>query len=44
MKDINSLAHTKWNCKYHIVFAPKYRRKEFYGINSGNRNDFKRIM
>ena len=22
----NSLAHTKWNCKYHIVFAPKYRR------------------
>ena len=25
--DINSLAHTKWNCKYHIVFAPKYRRK-----------------
>ena len=27
---INSLAHTKWNCKYHIVFAPKYRRKIFY--------------
>lgn len=27
----NSLAHTKWNCKYHIVFAPKYRRKEIYG-------------
>ena len=27
----NSLAHTKWNCKYHIVFAPKYRRKMFYG-------------
>ena len=27
---VNSLAHTKWNCKYHIVFAPKYRRKEFY--------------
>ena len=26
----NSLAHTKWNCKYHIVFAPKYRRKVFY--------------
>ena len=33
MKDINSLSHTKWNCKYHIVFAPKYRRKEFYGVN-----------
>ena len=28
--NINSLAHTKWNCKYHIVFAPKYRRKIFY--------------
>ena len=26
----NNLAHTKWNCKYHIVFAPKYRRKVFY--------------
>lgn len=31
MNDIKSLAHTKWNCKYHIVFAPKYRRKVFYG-------------
>ena len=29
--DINSLAHTKWNCKYHIVFEPKYRRKIIYG-------------
>ena len=28
--DKNSLAHTKWNCKYHIVFAPKYRRKVAY--------------
>ncbi len=28
--DTQSLAHTKWNCKYHIVFAPKYRRKVFY--------------
>ena len=26
--DVNSLAHTKWECKYHIVFAPKYRRQE----------------
>ena len=26
----NSLAHTKWNCKYHIVFIPKYRRKIIY--------------
>ena len=31
MNDNKSLAHTKWNCKYHIVFAPKYRRKVFYG-------------
>ena len=31
LNDINSLSHTKWNCKYHIVFAPKYRRKVFYG-------------
>ena len=29
--DKNSLAHTSWNCKYHIVFAPKYRRKAIYG-------------
>ncbi len=28
--DTNSLAHTKWNCKYHIVFAPKYRRQVIY--------------
>ena len=31
LNDINSLSHTKWNCKYHVVFAPKYRRKIFYG-------------
>lgn len=29
--DNNSLSHTKWNCKYHLVFAPKYRRKVAYG-------------
>ena len=28
--DNDSLAHTKWNCKYHIVFAPKYRRQIIY--------------
>ena len=28
---LSSLSHTKWNCKYHIVFTPKYRRKIFYG-------------
>ncbi len=31
MKDTNSLSHSKWNCKYHIVFAPKYRRQVIYG-------------
>ena len=31
MNDNNSLAHTTWNCKYHIVFAPKYRRRVIYG-------------
>ena len=29
--DTSSLAHTKWKCKYHIVFAPKYRRQIIYG-------------
>ena len=29
--DDNSLAHTQWNCKYHIVFAPKFRRQIIYG-------------
>ena len=28
---MNKISHTSWNCKYHIVFAPKYRRKAFYG-------------
>ena len=30
MDTTNSLAHTKWECKYHIVFAPKYRRQVIY--------------
>ena len=30
LKDIHSGPHTKWNCKYRIVFAPKYRRQVFY--------------
>ena len=29
--DTNSLAHTKWNCKYHLMFTPKFRRREIYG-------------
>ena len=31
MKDKNSLAYTTWNCKYHLVFAPKYRRQMIDG-------------
>ena len=34
--DTDSLAHTKWNCKYHIVFAPKYRRQIIYGKIKAN--------
>lgn len=30
MNDVHSLSHSKWNCKYHIVFAPKYRRQVVY--------------
>ena len=41
MQDINSLSHSKWNCKYHIVFAPKYRRKVFF---EGNRRDILCIL
>ena len=29
MNDVHSLSHSKWNCKYHIVFAPKYGGKCF---------------
>ena len=29
--NISSLAHSKWNCKYHVVLVPKHRRKVFYG-------------
>jgi Transposase and inactivated derivatives len=29
--DMNSLSHSKWECKYHLVFAPKYRRQIIYG-------------
>ena len=28
--DTSSLSHTRWNCQYHIVFTPKYRRKAIY--------------
>ncbi len=31
MEDYRSLSHTRWQCKYHIIFIPKYRRKQLYG-------------
>jgi putative transposase len=34
--DSDSLSHTRWNCKYHIVFAPKYRRQIIYGKIKGD--------
>ncbi len=34
--DTSSLAHSKWNCKYHVVFAPKYRRQVIYGKIKGD--------
>ena len=30
--DSSSLAHCKWECQYHIVFIPKYRKKKLYGV------------
>ena len=41
MNNKESLAHTSWNCKFHIVFAPKYRRREIYGAL---RRDIGRIL
>ena len=35
-EETDSLAHTRWNCKYHIVFAPKYRRQIIYGQIKGD--------
>ena len=32
MINFKTLAHSKWDCKYHIIFIPKYRRKELYGV------------
>ena len=32
MEDYKSLSHTKWQCKYHVIFIPKYRRKTLFGV------------
>ena len=31
MKNYESLSHTKWQCKYHVIFIPKYRKKKLFG-------------
>ena len=41
MKDINSLSHSKWRCQYHIVFGPKFRRKE---IDAKIKSDIGKIL
>lgn len=44
MRQVQSLSHTRWECKYHIVFIPKYRRKRLYGvIRSGLGEVFHRL-
>ena len=43
--DTYSLSHTSWKCQYHIVFAPKYRRKVIYGkLKKGYRGNFTRTV
>lgn len=32
MEDYRKMSHTKWQCKYHVIFIPKYRRKTLYGV------------
>jgi len=42
--DNNSLSHTKWKCQYHIVFIPKYRKKQLYGrVRADVRNIIKTL-
>ncbi len=44
MEDYKSLRHTKWNCKYHVIFTPKYRRKRLFGILRRNLGEvFRRL-
>jgi len=42
--DIHSISHSKWRCKYHIVFAPKYRRLAIYGKYKKNWKDIENDM
>lgn len=42
--DDSSLSHTRWNCQYHIVFVPKYRRKTMYGKVRGDMREILRTL
>ena len=44
MNDVKSLSHSKWRCKYHIVFAPKYRRQIIYRKLRSDIGNSTRIM
>jgi len=41
--DNNSLTHTKWDCKYHIIFVPKYRKNNIWKDKNGYRKNIKKI-
>jgi putative transposase len=44
MDDSESLSHSRWECKYHVAFIPKYRRKTFYGELRQHRGEvFRRL-
>ena len=42
--DSSSLAHCKWECQYHIVFIPKYRKKKLYGVVRDDVRDILRTL
>ena len=42
--EIKHTAHSSYRCQYHIVFAPKYRRKEIYGKKEGHRRNIAKTM
>lgn len=44
MLDNHSLSHSKWNCKYHIVFVPKYRRGNIWTDKGRHRENIAAIM
>ena len=44
MNDFESLAHVRWECKYYVVFIPKYGRKVMYGKLRGARGDILRDL